>query len=1154
MEAVGVGEQGLAEALGRFGLGEHAPAIRGLGVASLGELLQASDGVVDGVQDLLEDAGAARRARRGFRDWLAEARAAQREAPPPGSASGHLYGLTARLNSKDATGVEAATVLRLDIDPFTRDRGGRPTSTLRVAPGAVERQVQAAADGPVPVVSLLGPTGAGKSFLTSLFMEAESAASSRPLVAQADQHVPTSAHVCLHRGAARPSAKERTPLLLLDFEGEDGRIPKNLEEGSLRRLASCLSLGFTEDALRAQLKATVAQRQHVVKEVLPSIAYLISDVVLFVDQVEPRRTERSERIRSFAEQAHRAVESLRWRPALLLVQNKWTRGPQEAARYDITSEYDWMVEDLGQVFSRVTVLRLPAGSDRHTFEGGVLALHGAVREAARAVQALRCCSASLYAEPDFWFGLEALVGQLSEQGVAEIARYQSLSEALSRRLASHDAVDNAAEAMRLLGPLPAEAEEFRGRVRQVLGWYAYNLAGQARFQGDAQRVRDGLPDVYGRLMERLSAEEPCRAVLRHGGWAYPCTQRRAGHGAQHRNPAVIAVDSAHLLKRVLLWRDRVPCVWPGGFEGCESVSLDAFLADFDRYAEKMPADQYEEAFADSAAAKVLLERRSREATGNMCLSCLCVSDDLARLPDPVCHHHLCRRCVFVRKRLSKAEDEIVCPLCKRRSTLPRQPEVGRLRVLALDGGGVRGLVEIRVLQRLEERFAPLPVASLFDLIVGTSAGGLVSLGVLARRPLGQLQSFVEALARDILDVNPLAAGWRRITGQPVCNTEAFVRALAGLFGEERLEDYRDRLPYCCCTTYCCPKYFASAEPTALAGNFPPDLSRHFAHCHADRFVSVGHATAAAPTFFGADLHKPSVRFYDNAGREQVRRVLCSRVDGGVEANCPARLAARAAEELQTRPGGAAQGASMEALVSLGTGRQPAKPSVPSDNALHWGLKLIDIATDAETQWEAFVKENPMSRGVPKLRVNPPDLGGEAAFSSKSVPRVLEGMERYFGSAEGRDAMDRLFHLTYAKLWEVEGLFALVAGSEPVELKLVLRDPRFEVQELKRPALCEIILARGSLSAAELESMEMAALADLAQKSLNRQPVSPPMPGSFAFIFDGEDRAIEEGSMAFKLARAEEGMPLLSVVWRTEQLGDFPISGFPRLVRVVPNEK
>lgn len=44
--------------------------------------------------------------------------------------------------------------------------------------------------------------------------------------------------------------------------------------------------------------------------------------------------------------------------------------------------------------------------------------------------------------------------------------------------------------------------------------------------------------------------------------------------------------------------------------------------------------------------------------------------------------------------------------------------------LSLDGGEVRGIVELEVMQRLEEEIGlKIPLWSFFDLIVGTSAGG-----------------------------------------------------------------------------------------------------------------------------------------------------------------------------------------------------------------------------------------------------------------------------------------------------------------------------------------------------------------------------------------------------------------------------------------------
>ena len=55
---------------------------------------------------------------------------------------------------------------------------------------------------------------------------------------------------------------------------------------------------------------------------------------------------------------------------------------------------------------------------------------------------------------------------------------------------------------------------------------------------------------------------------------------------------------------------------------------------------------------------------------------------------------------------------------------PRRP----LRILAIDGGGIRGILPAMVLADLERR-TNRPIIDLFDLIVGTSTGGLVALAL-----------------------------------------------------------------------------------------------------------------------------------------------------------------------------------------------------------------------------------------------------------------------------------------------------------------------------------------------------------------------------------------------------------------------------------------
>src|SRR5215218_6187803 len=52
----------------------------------------------------------------------------------------------------------------------------------------------------------------------------------------------------------------------------------------------------------------------------------------------------------------------------------------------------------------------------------------------------------------------------------------------------------------------------------------------------------------------------------------------------------------------------------------------------------------------------------------------------------------------------------------------------RFQILALDGGGLKGLFSAAVLAALEEDL-DVVVGDHFDLIVGTSTGGLVALGL-----------------------------------------------------------------------------------------------------------------------------------------------------------------------------------------------------------------------------------------------------------------------------------------------------------------------------------------------------------------------------------------------------------------------------------------
>ncbi|MEI6790039.1 MAG: patatin-like phospholipase family protein [Myxococcaceae bacterium] len=51
-----------------------------------------------------------------------------------------------------------------------------------------------------------------------------------------------------------------------------------------------------------------------------------------------------------------------------------------------------------------------------------------------------------------------------------------------------------------------------------------------------------------------------------------------------------------------------------------------------------------------------------------------------------------------------------------------------IRILAIDGGGVRGVIPARILKEIETR-TKKPIAALFDFVVGVSTGGILAFGL-----------------------------------------------------------------------------------------------------------------------------------------------------------------------------------------------------------------------------------------------------------------------------------------------------------------------------------------------------------------------------------------------------------------------------------------
>lgn len=120
-------------------------------------------------------------------------------------------------------------------------------------------------------------------------------------------------------------------------------------------------------------------------------------------------------------------------------------------------------------------------------------------------------------------------------------------------------------------------------------------------------------------------------------------------------------------------------------------------------------------------------------------TCFCCLMDVPEHPLP-CGHVLCTACIRAYGKQAKSSIALVCCPLHRESTKWARPAIIKfkpvgagVRVLSLDGGGIRGIVQLEVLRAIEQALgAYLPVQSFFDLIVGTGSGGLLAVALSLR--------------------------------------------------------------------------------------------------------------------------------------------------------------------------------------------------------------------------------------------------------------------------------------------------------------------------------------------------------------------------------------------------------------------------------------
>lgn len=216
----------------------------------------------------------------------------------------------------------------------------------------------------------------------------------------------------------------------------------------------------------------------------------------------------------------------------------------------------------------------------------------------------------------------------------------------------------------------------------------------------------------------------------------------------------------------------------------------------------------------------------------------------------------------------------------------------RYSVLSLDGGGVRGIISVVLLERLAREPSIAGWLDRVRLLAGTSTGGLIALGIAAGISLSDLHRlyredgpriFEDTLADDILDLGKLIGA--------DYSTEPRKQVLSRIFGAQTLGDLRRRVLI---TAF----DLDNADPSPQSRHWKPKLFHNYPGRDSDASqpaYKVALYTSAAPTYF------PTVDGY---------------VDGGVFAPNPSMCALAQTQDLRTGESVPLQDVR---LLSIGTG-------------------------------------------------------------------------------------------------------------------------------------------------------------------------------------------------------------------------------------------
>lgn len=278
---------------------------------------------------------------------------------------------------------------------------------------------------------------------------------------------------------------------------------------------------------------------------------------------------------------------------------------------------------------------------------------------------------------------------------------------------------------------------------------------------------------------------------------------------------------------------------------------------------------------------------------------------------------------------------------------------GPKRILALDGGGIRGIVSLGYLQRVEDLLrdrvggsSEFRLAHYFDLIAGTSTGAIIAAGLARGMTVGQITDIYMKLGSEVF----YKSLWRLGILRPRYSHKKLTAHLKNVLGADTtLGDPELRTGLLVVT-----KRMDTGSPWALGNNpngayFEAPSGKTWGSNKDYPLWRVVRASTAAPSFF-----KPEqIRISQAIGVDQV---IGEFVDGGVSPFNNPTLQAFMYATLAGYRVNWQTGPDKMLVLSIGTGRgDPGKPPtwITAKGAVQSLLSLMDDAgalVETMAQW------------------------------------------------------------------------------------------------------------------------------------------------------------------------------------------------------------